>query len=352
MPSLDLLPADRKNNPILGPAAFPSTRMRRLRHHSKVRDLVRETELQVTDLAAVLFVKPGKGIKTAVSSMPGVFQMSPDIAVEEAKEIAHLGIPAVILFGIPAAKDATGSGSYNHNGIVQTTIRAIKAAVPELLVISDICLCEYTDHGHCGIVNHKTGRADVDNDATLELLQQQAVSHAEAGADVLAPSGNIDGMVAAIRYALDCSGFQHLPILSYAVKFASGMYGPFREAADGAPKFGNRSSYQMDPANGEEALREVALDIQEGADIVMVKPAMTYLDVISRVTRAHPEVPCAAYHVSGEYALIKAAAEKGWIDEERVALEVLTGIKRAGARFIFTYYAKEAAIWLSDRASR
>lgn len=327
---------------------FPSVRLRRLRGHPQIRNLVRETQLHVHDLASVLFVRHGKGIKNPVTSMPGVFQLSTDMLAEEVHEIVRLGIPAVLLFGIPEHKDAEGSDSYSKNGIIQNAIKVIKDIAPHLLIISDICFCEYTDHGHCGVVNHKTGKADVDNDATLELLARQAISHAEAGCDVLAPSGNIDGMVAAIRQGLDSAGFSHLPILSYAVKYASGMYGPFREAAEGAPQFGDRSTYQLDPANGEESLREVALDIQEGADILMVKPAATYLDVIHRVTQAHPDIPVAAYHVSGEYALIKAAAAQGWIDERRVAMEVTTSIKRAGARFIFTYYAKEIARWLQE----
>lgn len=328
--------------------AFPTVRMRRQRQHPRVRDLVRETQLNVNDLASVLFIKHGKGVKHPISSMPGVFQFSLDMLADEVREIVRLGIPAVMLFGIPEHKDDTGSDSCSSNGIIQQAIKVIKDIAPELLVISDICFCEYTDHGHCGIVNHNTGRADVDNDTTLELLAKQAASHAAAGCDVLAPSGNIDGMVGAIRCGLDASGFSHLPILSYAVKYASGMYGPFREAADGAPKFGDRSTYQMDPANGQEALREAALDLQEGADMLMVKPAGSYLDVIQSVSQAHPDVPVAAYHVSGEYALIKAAAEKGWIDEKRVALEVTTSIKRAGARFVFTYYAKDLAGWLQE----
>lgn len=280
--------------------------------------------------------------------MPGQFQLPVEHLTAEAKHIAELGIPGVILFGIPAHKDETGSDGYSREGIVQQGIRAIKQASPGLLVITDVCCCEYTSHGHCGVVNEHTGTPDVDNDATLELLGRQAVSHAQAGADVVAPSGMMDGMVGAIRAALDKANFAHIPILSYAAKYSSAFYGPFREAADSAPQFGNRASYQMDPANGREALREVEQDVLEGADLLMVKPALSYLDVIRRVKDRWPEIPLAAYNVSGEYAMLKAAASNGWLDEKRVTLEVLTSIRRAGADMILTYHAQDAARWLAE----
>ena len=325
---------------------FPTLRMRRLRQHPVLRELVRETELSVRDLILPLFVRHGTNVRQPISSMPGHSQLTLDLLAAEAKEIRDLGIPAVILFGIPDHKDATGSGACRDEGIIPQAVRTIKKAAPELLVMTDVCFCEYTDHGHCGIINDHTGRVDVDNDATLELLAEQAACHARAGADVIAPSGMMDGMVAAIRAGLDAANFQHTPILSYAAKYASGFYGPFREAAESTPQFGDRRSYQMDPANGEQALREVALDLAEGADMLMVKPALSYLDVISRVKQAHPGVPLAAYNVSGEFAMVKAAAEKGWIDEQRVTLEILTSIKRAGADMILTYSAKDVARWL------
>ena len=291
--------------------------------------------------------------------MPGQFQWTVDQLPAEAESIARLGIPAVILFGLPAEKDAVGIENFAPDGIIQQAIRAIKAAVPEMVVVSDICLCEYTDHGHCGILNIREGETGaplhkylpegyVLNDQTLEVLGKVAISHAEAGADIVAPSGMMDGMVNAIRTALDRDGFEHTPIWSYAVKYASGFYGPFREAAEGAPKFGDRKSHQMDPANVSEALREAALDVAEGADMLMVKPALPYLDVIRRVKDAYPELPLGAYNVSGEYAMIKAAAAKGWLDERKVVLETLTSIKRAGANLILTYHAKDAAQWLLD----
>lgn len=332
---------------MYNPQGFPTTRLRRLRYHPKLRDLIRETTLDVNDLILPLFIHHGEDVCHPIASMPGHYQLSVDQLPEEIEEILALGIPGVILFGIPEYKDSLGSESYSDEGIIQTAISRIKDLAPELLVISDVCFCEYTDHGHCGVISEKTGQPDVDNDATLALLAQQAVSHANAGADVIAPSGMQDGMVAAIRAALDAEGFEAIPILSYAVKYCSALYGPFRQASgDSAPRFGDRRSYQMDPANGFEALREVALDLQEGADMLMVKPAATYLDVIYRVKQAHPNVPLGAYHVSGEYAMVKAAAEKGWLDEERAALEVLTAIKRAGADFIITYFAKDVARWL------
>ena len=327
---------------------FPNTRLRRLRHNANVRDLIRETRLHVNDLVAPLFIKHGTNIKKPIASMVGQYQLSVDKLAEEVKTLAAAGIKNVLLFGIPAEKDGLGKDSYSDNGIIQTAIPAIKEAAPELLIISDVCFCEYTDHGHCGVMTECNGRHDVDNDKTLELLVKQAVSHAKAGADVIAPSGMIDGMVHAIRAGLDNAGFKHIPILSYSAKYASSMYGPFRDAAEGAPKFGDRRTHQMDAGNIKEAVRECALDVAEGADMLMVKPAHTYLDVIANVKQAFPELPLGAYHTSGEYAMIKAAAEKGWINERSAAMEVLTSIKRAGADFIITYFAKDAAAWLSE----
>lgn len=300
--------------------------------------MVRETALSPDDFIYPLFVTHGKNVRKEIGSMPGCFQESVDRTLKHAKEIASLGIPAVILFGIPEHKDETGSGAYDPHGVVQKAIREIKSKVPGLYVITDVCMCEYTSHGHCGIVES----GDVKNDATLELLAREAVSHAKAGADMVAPSDMMDGRVEAIRIALDEEGFQEVPIMSYAAKYASAFYGPFREAAESTPRFGDRRSYQMDPANRREALKEVALDIEEGADIVMVKPAMTYLDVISDI-RENFSLPVAAYNVSGEYSMVKAAGKLGWIDEQRIMLEVLTSIKRAGADLILTYFAKDAA---------
>src|SRR5262245_40843211 len=317
---------------------FPIYRPRRLRRNENFRRLVRETTLSVDDLIMPLFIVPGTGVTNPISSMPGIAQLSIDRAVEECKEIRDLGIPGVILFGIPDHKDAVGSDAYDDHGIIQQTLRALKEQVPGLLLITDVCFCEYTDHGHCGIIKGQ----DVDNDATLEILAKEALAHARAGADMVAPSDMMDGRVGAIRQALDREGFPHVPIMAYAAKFASGFYGPFREAAESTPQFGDRRSYQMDPPNGEEALREVELDIAEGADIVMVKPALPYLDIIRRVKDKFG-YPLAAYNVSGEYAMIKAAALNGWLDGERVMLEALTGIKRAGADMILTYFAKDAA---------
>ena len=317
---------------------FPTHRLRRLRQNENLRRLVRETHLSVNDFIMPLFIVPGSGVIHPISSMPGIAQLSVDRAVEECKEIRDLGIPGVILFGIPDHKDPVGSAAYADNGIIQTALRSLKEEVPGLLLMTDVCFCEYTDHGHCGII---TGQ-DVDNDATLEILVKESVSHAQAGADVIAPSDMMDGRVGAIRHGLDSAGFPHLPILAYAAKFASGFYGPFREAAESTPQFGDRRSYQMDPANADEALREVAFDIEEGADMVMVKPALPYLDIIRRV-KDRFDYPVAAYNVSGEYAMLKAAAQNGWLDEERVMLEALTSIKRAGADMILTYFAKDAA---------
>lgn len=321
---------------------FSIYRPRRLRANENLRRLVRETTLSVDDLIYPMFVVHGRNVATQISSMPGCYHYSVDNLVTAAKELASLGIPGTILFGIPEEKDALGSQAYVDDGIIQQAVRAIKDAVPALLVITDVCLCEYTDHGHCGIVE----AGEVQNDPTVELLVKESLSHARAGADVIAPSDMMDGRVGAIRKALDQDGYENIPIMAYSAKYASAFYGPFREAAESAPQFGDRRSYQMDAANTEEALREVALDIEEGADILMVKPALAYLDVIHRVKTAF-QVPIAAYNVSGEYAMIKAAAQNGWIDEQRVALEALTGIKRAGADMILTYFAKQAVKWLS-----
>ena len=327
--------------------AFPTERLRRLRSSPLLRDLVRETTLDAGDLVYPMFVVPGRSVAKPVSSMPGVSQLSVDRAVAEAKEVRDLGIPAIILFGIPPEKDSVGSGAYDPSGIIPEAVTAIRESVPGLLVMTDVCLCEYTDHGHCGVLRGE----EVDNDATLELLAREAVCHAKAGAHVVAPSDMMDGRVGAIRRALDREGFESLPILSYAAKYASGFYGPFREAAESTPQFGDRRGYQMDPANGDEALREVALDLEEGADMVMVKPALPYLDVVRRVKQSFPGVPLAAYNVSGEYAMLQAAIERGWLDGERVTIEILTSIRRAGADFILTYSAKEAARILARRGA-
>jgi porphobilinogen synthase len=324
---------------------FPHTRLRRLRQHPVLRDLVRETTLSTADLILPLFVRPGQGIKKEIASMPGNYQLSVDRLVEEVGRAFDLGVRAFILFGIPATKDANGSSAWDDEGIVQQALRALRPAVPDALLITDECFCEYTEHGHCGVLCEQGGKVDVDNDATLPLLARQCISHARAGADMVAPSGMMDGMVGAIRRGLDEAGFARLPILSYAAKYASGFYGPFRDAAESPPQFGDRSGYQMDPANSDEALREVALDLDEGADIIMVKPALAYLDIIRRVKERFG-VPVAAYNVSGEFAMVKAAAQKGWIDERRVAMEILTSIKRAGADMILTYFALDAARWL------
>jgi porphobilinogen synthase len=305
--------------------------------------MVRETTLSINDLIYPMFVTEGKDVRNSISSMPGNYQLSIDQLVLEVKEVYKLGIPAIILFGIPEKKDELGSDALDDNGIIQRAVRAIKDAVPEIYVITDVCFCEYTDHGHCGPV--KDG--DVDNDATLELLAKQVLTHAKAGADMVAPSGMMDGMIAAIREALDENNCKDLPIMSYAAKYASAFYGPFRDAAESAPQFGDRRSYQMDPANVREALTEVDLDVDEGADIIMVKPALAYLDVIQKVNE-RINLPVAAYNVSGEFSMVKAAAQLGWIDEKRVALEMLTAIKRAGATLILTYFAKDVARWLAE----
>ncbi len=322
-------------------ASFPRSRPRRLRRTESLRALVRETRIDVTDLIYPMFVIEGKGIKREISSMPGISQFSPDLLPPEVEEVAALGIPAVLLFGIPQEKDEVGSTAYHPQGVVQRAIQAIKLAAPELLVVTDVCLCEYTSHGHCGVVVN----GYVDNDQTLPLLARMALSHAEAGADIVAPSDMMDGRVKAIRETLDEKGHQHIPILSYAAKYASAFYGPFREAAESAPQFGDRRSYQMDSANVREALREVEQDIAEGADIIMIKPALAYLDVIREVRNTFNH-PLAAYNVSGEYAMVKAACQQGWLDEQQVVMETLTAIKRAGADIILTYHAKDVAQWL------
>jgi porphobilinogen synthase len=321
---------------------FPTVRMRRLRRNETIRSMVRETRLDAADLIYPLFVKWGTGVRDEVSSMPGVFNISVDQLEAEARELLEIGIPAVILFGLPEHKDEAGSGAYDPDGIVQQAIRELKAKAPELYVITDVCMCEYTSHGHCGAIDEG---GCVINDVTLEMLASVAVSHAEAGADMVAPSDMMDGRVAAIRAALDAEGFTDVPIMAYSAKYASAYYGPFRDAADSAPAFGDRKQYQMDAANAEEAIRETGLDIAEGADIVMVKPALAYMDIIRRVKDTFG-MPTAAYNVSGEYAMVKAAAANGWIDEKRVVLETLTGFKRAGADLILTYHAKDAARWL------
>jgi porphobilinogen synthase len=320
--------------------------MRRLRQHPALRAMVQENQLQVQDLILPLFIRHGKNTRQPIPSMPGHAQITADLLPSEVATIESLGIPAVILFGIPEHKDPIGAASWDDDGVVQRAIRSIKdSSRADLLVIVDLCFCEYTDHGHCGVLTDRSGRTDVDNDATLENLSRQAVSLARAGADVIAPSGMMDGMVGAIRQGLDGEGFEHMPIISYAVKYASAFYGPFREAAESAPQFGDRRSYQMDPANSNEALREAELDLREGADMLMVKPAMAYGDIIRRV-KDRFQVPVAAYNVSGEYAMVKAAAERGWIDEQRIMMEILTGIKRAGADCIVTYFAKDVARYL------
>ena len=317
---------------------FPTTRLRRLRRTGQLREMFRETRLHRSDLIYPLFIVEGSGIKKEISSMPGQFQMSVDNILRECEELRDLGIASILLFGIPAEKDEVGSGAYDTNGIIQRAVREIKKSFPEMVVVTDVCLCEYTSHGHCGVVED----GYVHNDKTLDLLVREAISHAEAGADIIAPSDMMDGRIGAIREALDGKGFSDIPIMAYSAKYSSAFYGPFREAAESAPQFGDRRSYQMDFGNTDEAIREIALDIQEGADIVMVKPALSYLDVISR-TKASFNIPIAAYNVSGEFSMVKAAAANGWLDGERTMIEILTSIKRAGADTIITYFAKEAA---------
>ncbi|MBE9097036.1 porphobilinogen synthase [Tychonema sp. LEGE 07203] len=326
---------------------FPTHRPRRLRNHPQLRRMVRENILTTSDLIYPLFAVPGEAVAKEVTSMPGVYQLSVDKIVEEAKEVYNLGIPAIILFGIPADKDTDATGAWHDCGIVQKATEAVKKAVPDLIVMVDTCLCEYTSHGHCGYLEVGDLSGRVLNDPTLELLKKTAVAQAKAGADIIAPSGMMDGFVGAIREGLDSAGFEDIPIMSYAAKYASAYYGPFRDAADSAPQFGDRRTYQMDPGNGREALKEIALDIAEGADMLMVKPALAYMDIIWRVKEA-TNLPVAAYNVSGEYAMVKAAALNGWIDEERVVMETLTGFKRAGCDLILTYHAKDAARWLQN----
>lgn len=323
---------------------FPTTRLRRLRRTPTLRRMVQENTLTPADFVYPLFVMHGQGVHHEVPSMPDVFQLSIDQLAAEADDLRQLDIPAVILFGLPAEKDPIGEENFASDGIVQQAIRELRRASPELVIITDICLCEYTNHGHCGIIDGET----ILNDPTLEILAKAAVSHAEAGADMVAPSGMMDGQVRAIRHALDEASFTDLPIMAYAAKYASGFYGPFRDAADGAPQFGDRSTYQMDPANSQEAMREIELDLAEGADLIMVKPGLPYLDVIRQAHDRYPDVPLAVYNVSGEYSMLKAAARLGWLDERRVALESLIAFKRAGTSLILTYWAKQAARWLAE----
>ncbi len=328
---------------------FPNYRPRRLRSNKLIRGLVQETQLTVKDLIMPLFVRPGSGIKKEILTMPGNYQFSVDTLVEEVKELASLGIPGVILFGIPSSKDELGTEAYADDGIIQKAVRAIKENVSDILVITDVCMCEYTDHGHCGFIrkDEKSGEYLIDNDETIKLLTKEALSHAEAGVDIVAPSDMMDGRVGAIREILDDNGYDNIPIMAYSAKYASAYYGPFRDAAESPPSFGDRRSYQMDIPNAEEALREVSLDIDEGADIVMVKPALPYLDII-RLIKDNFSHPIAAYNVSGEFSMVKAAHEKGWLDEKAVAMETLMSIKRAGANIILTYWAKDAARWLAE----
>jgi porphobilinogen synthase len=323
--------------------SFPIDRPRRLRRTEALRGLVRETRLSAAGFIYPMFVCPGNKVRKEVSSMPGIYQQSADQIVEECREVEALGIPGVILFGLPEKKDARGATSLAADGVVQKAIEAIRKAKLNLLVITDVCLCEYTDHGHCGVIEN----GEIVNDPTLGILAEQALSHARAGADVVAPSDMMDGRVGAIRAKLDAHKFENIPIISYAAKYCSGFYGPFREAAESAPKFGDRRSYQMDPANSREAMKEVALDLEEGADVIMVKPALPYLDII-RGVRDRFDIPVAAYNVSGEFSMVKAAAQNDWIEEQRVVLEILTGIQRAGAQIILTYHAKDAARWLKS----
>ena len=328
---------------------FPTVRLRRLRQHPVIRDLIRETELNLDDLVHAIFIKGDEGEKNPISSMPGHYQIPLSKLDEEITEIVSLGIKSLMIFGVPSFKDIVGSDSFNDHGIMQKAIRQIRKIAPDLLIISDICLCQYTDHGHCGVMDDHGSCVDLNNDKTLEILVKQAISHAKAGANMLAPSGMIDGQIVTLRQGLDKAGFSHIPLMGHTAKYSSSMYGPFRQATEGAPKFGDRSTYQMDPANGSEALREAAMDVLEGADILLIKPAHTYLDIIYRVKQAYPNIPLCAYHPSAEFSMIKAASEKGWINERKIVFEVLTSIKRAGADFMVTYYTKEVAGWMSVR---
>ncbi|MDR3625089.1 MAG: porphobilinogen synthase [Chlamydiales bacterium] len=326
--------------------AFPLIRKRRLRQNSILRDLVQESDVDLSCFILPLFIKGEQGEKKEISSMQGHFQIPLNLLASEVQEVVRLGIKAVILFGVPPRKDLVGSDSFSDDGIIQKAVKIIKNTTKELLIISDVCFCEYTDHGHCGFLSECSGKVDIDNDKTVELLVQQAVSHARAGVDVVAPSGMIDGMVLGIRKGLDNAGFSHIPILSYSVKYNSAFYGPFRSAAEGAPTFGDRGSHMMDVPNGREAVHEAGLDIDEGADMLMIKPAHTYLDIIFRVKQKYPYMPLGAYHTSGEFCMIKAAAEKGYVDEKKAVMEVMRSIHRAGADFIITYFAKEIANWI------
>ena len=330
----------------------PRSRPRRLRHTPQLRGAVRETTLTPADFIYPMFIVYGEEVRDPIPSMPGICQLSVDEAVEEATKAAAAGVTGVLLFGIPASKDPIGEENFDDDGIIQRAVRALKATLPDLLVVTDVCLCEYTDHGHCGVLNRENPVLPVGyvlNDETLDILDRVCLSHARAGADIVAPSGMIDGMVASIRECLDDHGYEHIPIMSYAIKYASAFYGPFRDAAQGAPKFGDRRTHQMDPANVREALKEAALDIEEGTDFLMVKPALAYLDVIRRTHEAYPELPMIAYNVSGEYSMVKAASERGWLNERSIALENLTAIKRAGADLIITYHALDAARWLEEQ---
>lgn len=323
---------------------FPQTRLRRLRQNPLLRDLVQESDVAFGDLILPLFIKGNGGKKQPIASMPGHYQIPVELLEEEITELMELGIKGVILFGVPSKKDNCGSSSLNDDGIIQNAIKKIKTISSNILIIADVCFCEYTDHGHCGFLSHRSGKLDIDNDATLDLLAKQALSYARAGADVIAPSAMMDGMVMKIREVLDKEQLEHIPILSYSVKYNSSLYGPFRQAAEGAPAFGDRSTHMMNPANANEALYEASLDIDEGADMIMVKPAHTYLDIILRIKQAFPHMPLGAYHTSGEFCMIKAAAEKGWLDEKMAVMEILRSMKRAGADFIITYFAKEIAM--------
>lgn len=326
---------------------YPQVRMRRLRYHPQIRDLVRETHLTKQDLVLPLFIKEGIEAKLPIAAMPGLYQLSLQDLGKEIDEIVKAGVTSIILFGIPTHKDKQASEAYNANGIIQQAIRLIKKQAPQLLVMTDICLCEYFDHGHCGLVEHMGDQCEIANDATLDLIVKQAISHVQAGADIVAPSGMMDGMILALRQGLDQAGFINIPIMSYAAKYSSALYRPFRDAAESVPQFGDRRSYQMDPANSGQAIRETMLDVNEGADVLMVKPAGFYLDVIYRIKHAYPGIPLAAYQVGGEYAMIKAAVQNDWLDEKAIVLESLLAIKRAGADIIITYFAKDAANWLS-----
>jgi len=325
--------------------SYPEHRLSRLRGAAVLREMVAEHRLSVSDFIQPLFIHYGENVRSEIASMPGQFRLSVEQAIETVKKLCDAGIKAVLLFGLPEKKDAEGSDTWSDQGIIQQAVRAIKQTVPKMLVITDVCFCEYTEHGHCGIIGERNGQKVLDHDATLNNLALQVISHAKAGADMVAPSGMIDGMVGAIREALDQSGFSHLPVMAYSAKYASAFYGPFREAADGAPQFGDRRTYQMDVANSDEAIRETSLDIGEGADIVMVKPGLAFLDIVRRVKESFG-LPTAVYNVSGEYAMVKAAAEKGWLSEKETVLEILTGMKRAGADLIITYHAADVARWL------